>query len=82
MFTVAAPAYVDTFRVTWAAGIGGGYWFGYFSAIALIVLLLGAENALLSTFPSIAAVVLMLYRMPMCHTIPMNCLPMSFITHC
>lgn len=61
MFTVATLVYIDVFRVTWDGGIGGGYWFGYVTAITLIVLLLGAENAVLSTALSISALALMLF---------------------
>ncbi len=41
---LAALAYLDIFRVNWLAGTGGGYWLGYFAAIALVVLLAGAEH--------------------------------------
>jgi adenylate cyclase len=41
-------AYLDTFRVSWEAGTGGGYWLAYFAAIGLIVILLGAEHFVVS----------------------------------
>ena len=59
IFAMVTLVYADMFRVTWSAGIGGGYWVGYLIAIALIVVVLGAERIVASTFLSVVAVALM-----------------------
>jgi len=59
MFAMITLVFAETFRITWIAGTGGGYWIGYLIAIALIVVVLGTERLVLSTLLSIIAVALM-----------------------
>lgn len=59
MFAMIALIFTETFRITWIAGTGGGYWIGYLIAIALIVVVLGTERLVLSTFLSLVAAGLM-----------------------
>jgi adenylate cyclase len=47
LIALTTLAYLDTFRVAWQFGTGGGYWLAYFAGTAFIVLMLNAEQYIL-----------------------------------
>jgi adenylate cyclase len=58
LFALIVLVYLDTLRVVWSAGTGGGYWLAYYCAIALAVLILGVERYILAGLLSLVALVL------------------------